>query len=403
MDDLEEMNKNLENSKDMDDMSEEKESIKEDMEQSQQNLEQNNKEDASEKQKSASDKMKEMSDKMSSMMASMQMEQLDIDIQATKQLLENLLTLSFDQEELMDNIKETNTGSPKYKDLIEEQNNLEGEFKMVEDSLHALSKRVMQIGSFVNKEVAEIRGNMDKSVDYLTERQKNNGLSRQQYVMTGLNNLALMLDEVLQSLQQQAASQMAGAQMCQMPKSGSSFKKMRQQQQQLNDKIGKMGEEGEGKEKQDGKSGENGMSSEEIAKMAREQRMIRKSIKELNEQFNKGGEKPFGNLEELMEDMEKNEEDLVNKELTNKLLERLKKIEIRLLEAENAEQQQERSPERKGDQAKDTHREVPPDIEEYLKKRRAEIDLYQTVPPTLNPFYKKIVNDYFKSITKFTP
>ena len=346
-----------------------------------------------------------MSDQMSEMQASMEMEQIELDIEATKQLLENLLTLSFEQEALMKKIKSTNPNSPRYPELIDEQNTIKRDFRMVEDSLQALSKRVFQLTPFITKEVARVKESMSGSITAFGDRKKNVGLSKQQYAMTGLNNLALLLDELLQNLQQQAASMMSGSQMCQKPNSsGQSMKKLREKQQQLSDKIGEMQQEQkEGKSKESGKSGQNGLDSEEIARLAREQRMLRKEIQKLNQKYNKDGKKPYGNLDEMIKEMEKVEEDLVNKRLSSELFKRLKKIETRLLEAEKAEEKQEMSPERKAEQAREEEKELPPEIEEYLKQRKAEIDLYQTLPPTLNPFYRDIVNEYFKSITKFNP
>lgn len=405
MKEMEKMNEELENSKKLDDFSEQEESIDEDMKESKKSLDENQKNDASKKQKSASEKMKEMSDQMSEMQASMEMEQIELDIKATKQLLENLLTLSFEQEALMKKIKSINPNSPRYPELIEEQNTIKRDFHMVEDSLQALSKRVFQLTPFITKEVSRVKESITGSITAFADRKKNIGLSKQQYAMTGFNNLALLLDELLQNLQQQAASKMSGSQMCQKPNSsGQSMKKLRQKQQQLNDKIGQMQkEQKEGNPKESGKSGKNGLDSEEIARLAREQRMLRKEIQKLNQEFNKNGQKPFGNLDEMSKEMEKVEEDLVNKRLSDELFRRLKKIETRLLEAEKAEQKQEMSPKREAEQAKEEKKEMPPEIEEYLKERKAEIDLYQTVPPTLNPFYRDIVNEYFKSITKFNP
>ena len=49
--------------------------------------------------------------------------------------------------------------------------------------------------------------------------------------------------------------------------------------------------------------------------------------------------------------------------------------------------------------AKQKARKMPPSIEEYLKKREAEIELYKTVPPSLKPYYRDLVEKYFKTIS----
>ena len=78
---------------------------------------------------------------------------------------------------------------------------------MVEDSLLALSKRNIQIQSFVNEEVARVNDNLEKSLEYLCERYTNNAIVSQQYAMTGYNNLALMLSETLKNMQEQMKAQ----------------------------------------------------------------------------------------------------------------------------------------------------------------------------------------------------
>ncbi|MEO1437588.1 MAG: hypothetical protein AAFV80_18765, partial [Bacteroidota bacterium] len=53
---------------------------------------------------------------------------------------------------------------------------------------------------------------------------------------------------------------------------------------------------------------------------------------------------------------------------------------------------------RKSETAQQIERQRPPSLEEYIKKREAEIEQYKTVSPNLKPFYKNLVEDYFKSL-----
>ncbi|MFZ1703933.1 MAG: DUF4175 domain-containing protein, partial [Saprospiraceae bacterium] len=105
-------------------------------------------------------------------------------------------------------------------------------------------------------------------------------------------------------------------------------------------------------------------------------------------------------LEELINSMDKIETDLVNKRLSYETLKRMKDIETRLLEAEKAEQQRELDEKRKSETALDKRREIPPSIQEYLKKRQAEVDMYKTVSPSLKPYYRSLVDQYYQSLKK---
>ena len=75
-------------------------------------------------------------------------------------------------------------------------------------------------------------------------------------------------------------------------------------------------------------------------------------------------------------------------------------ILTRLLEAEKADRQREYDNKRKAERASQQERKMPPSLEEYIKKREAEIELYKTVSPALKPYYKFLVEEYFKSLKK---
>jgi hypothetical protein len=61
---------------------------------------------------------------------------------------------------------------------------------------------------------------MEKAIAAMAESQTNEALTRQQYAMTSLNNLALLLDEALKQLQEQSANEMPGNANCKKPGEG---------------------------------------------------------------------------------------------------------------------------------------------------------------------------------------
>ena len=56
---------------------------------------------------------------------------------------------------------------------------------------------------------------------------------------------------------------------------------------------------------------------------------------------------------------------------------------------------------RKSEQAKNYEQRNPPEFEEYKRLKLKEIELLRTVPPGLNGYYKKKVNEYFQAIEKW--
>ncbi len=398
---IEEKNEELEKPKDLGDMEEQSEDIEQDMQESSEQLQQQKKQDASKKQKSASEKMKQMAESMKSMMASSNQEQMEEDMESLRQLLENLVTLSFDQEETMEDIQASQINTPNYVELVQKQYKIKDDFKLVEDSLQALSKRVFQIESFVTEKVTDVKRSIKDGLKELEERKKAPAATKQQYAMTGMNDLALMLSEVMQQMQQQMASQMQGSQMCENPgqgKGGKGKMKLGGMQQQLNDQISKMEQEMKGGKSPGGKGGDKGMSKQ-FAEMAAKQSAIRKALKEMQSEKQQQG-KGSKELQELIDEMDKTETDLVNKRLSAQMMKRQQEILTRLLETEEADRQREYEQKRESKTAQERERKMPPELEEYIKKREAEIEMYKSVSPSLKPYYKTLVEDYFNSLKK---
>jgi hypothetical protein len=412
MEELKEKNAELENPMDLPDTSEQEESIGKDQQQSSEQLDKKQNQKASGSQKSAAEKMEQMAFQMQSAMQSNAQEQEAEDMDALRQLLENIVQLSFDQEEVMAQVGTTNIRDPRFVDHGRRQRKLRDDAKVVEDSLFALSKRVPQIQSIVNREMNAVNANMDDATNYLGEARANErfkpmATDKQQHAMTSLNNLALLLDEALQQMMQQMQSNMPGSGNCSKPGQGQGSKpsmaKMKAQQQALQKQLEEMRKAMEkGGKKPGEKPGEQnpgGMGmpgmSQQLAQMAAQQAAIRKEMQRMAQELNKDGSGAGNELNRLAEEMEKQEKDIVNKNLTPETLRRQQDIMTRLLEHEKAERERELDQKRTSNEGQD---QPPPDPAKYfdhLRRKAREAELLRTVPPGLKPYYRDRVNAYF--------
>lgn len=398
LNDTDKKNKELDKPKDFDAQKEKSEDVKNEMEKSQEDIKQGDNKKAGQKQKKAARKMKEMAQSMSDDKESGDKEQAEEDYNALRQLLENLVSLSFDQEDLMGQYIRTPINTPKYVELGQKQRRIKDDFKMVEDSLFALSKRVSQIETFVIEKVGDVNTNIDNALYNIQERLKPQAQDFEQRSMKGFNDLALMLSEAMNSMQQQMSGQAAGSKSCKKPggKSSSSSGKPK-------DKISK-GQQGlteDMKKMMEGtKMGGGQPKSKEFAEMAARQAALRKALEGLKKQNQEEGKGAGGNkiLDEIIEDMNKTEKDLVNKRLTNEMLKRQKEIETKLLESEKAEREREFDNKRKAEQANQIDQKMPPALQEYIKKRQTEVELFKNVNPSLKIYYKNLVEEYFKTL-----
>ena len=336
----------------------------------------------------------------------------------------------------MNNVRTTSPATQSYLSNQTEQARLYNASRMIRDSLYALSKRIFQLAPTVNKETAQLEKSMKQATAAIEARQIGEALTREQYVMTHTNNLALMLNELLANLMQmQSQSQSGQSGKCSMPGgknpkpgAGDQLSDIITKQQQLGkamQQAGKTpgkGKEGKqpGKEGKDGKGGESGKSgengsgnsgqgqgsegtgeygdAEQLARLAEQQAAIRRQIQDLQSKLAGTGMGNSKELREIQQQMDRNEADLVNRRLTSQFLMRQQEIMTRLLQAEKSIREQEQDDKRASNAATEISRPVPPELQRYLQNRQQLLDLYRTIPPQLKPYYKQMVDEYFRNI-----
>lgn len=427
MNELQEKNDELKRKMELPDMDAEQQSASEEQKNAEENIEKGDNNKAQKNQKNASKKMKEMASKMKQAKQKSKQKQYEEDMEALRQLLDNLVQISYDEEKLINQTQTTSPNEPQFNTLTQQQHKLKQDFRIIQDSLETLSQRIFELQSFINDKVSDINKGFKKTIEFMEQKNVRNSNVNQQYLMTWMNDLALMLSEALEQMQQNAANQMPGDQMCQNPgnkpgKKPGKGKKLGQgsgMQQQLNDKIeemsGKPNKSGKPKApgdkqggqqqgangtggQQNGKEGENKPNSKDFAQMAQMQQAIRQALQEMKEkQGNDGKSKDGSALQRLIDQMNKTEEELFNKQITAEMLNRQKEILTQLLQYEQAEREQDQKEERESQSAQNIQRKLPSELEQYLKKRKAEIDRYRNVPPNLQPYYKKLVESYYNA------
>jgi hypothetical protein len=162
----------------------------------------------------------------------------------------------------------------------------------------------------------------------------------------------------------------------------------------LKERLDKQGQGGAG-----GGGGSQPSNSKEFAQLAAKQAAMRNALKKLQGELQEQGRGEKG-LDEAIDGMDKIERELVNKRLTNEMLQRQQQILTRLLEHEKAERERDQDEKRQAESARQVQPKMPPALEEYLKKRRAEIEQFRTVSPALKPYYKQLVEEYLKGSGK---
>ena len=381
-------------------------SINKSLSQSIKNLKEKKNKDAATAQKKTAQRMKELASQMEDSQEANEDDQLEEDASNIRMILENLVRLSFEQEEMIAGTRQIARNDPKYRELVFRQKEFSGKLKVVEDSLHQIGKRQIMIKPVIAKEIAAINLNIDLSLEALNTRSINIAVAKQQYTMTAINNLALLLDEALQRMNEQMSSNMKskpGNKACKSPSSQGKGKMQAKGMKDLQNKIGKQLEKlksGMEKAKKDGKGGMQGQGgiNREIAKLAAQQEALRNEMQKYQDEMNSKGLKDQGALNEAKNDMEQIEKDLINKQITQETINRQQNIITRLLESEKAEQMREQEERRESTEAKNQHVSSPDKGYQSNFKKRESQDNIRLVLPEINSFYKTKVNNYIIKI-----
>jgi hypothetical protein len=399
MKDLEKKDAELENPTGFKSPEEQQKSVSEQQQNSSQQLAKKENSKASQSQKSASQGMQKMADQMESQMQQSQQQSDKADANSLRNILNNLVQVSFAQEDLMKQNNPSN-GNMQYAEGAKKQKDLQDNAKSIEDSLYVLSKKSPQIQNMVNQEMEKINYNMKQAIDEMELRHGSEAAGRQQYSMTSINNLTLMLSEVLGAMQAQSKNHTPGSGSCNKPGgkgSHPSMSQLRQMQEQLSKQLSQMKgamEKGQQKGNKPGQANE-GMN-EQLAKMAAQQEYIRSQMQQAEDEMD-DAKKGTGAMGNVANDMNKTQEDILNKQITEATLQRQQEILKHLLEYEKSDKTQGQDPNFESHVAKKQFFGNQNPYFQYNMQKTQQDELLKTVPPDFNSFYKDKVNDYFNS------
>ncbi len=442
MEELREENKGLKKPMKLDQDKNEEKEIDQEQQEATDNLEQQQKSKAKKNQKSAAQKMKQMQQKMQSQM---QMggggsEQQQEDAEMLRQILDNLVDFSLEQENLMKGFKGISIDNPTYSNKLRKQSVLRENFIHIDDSLYALAMRTPKISDEVTEKLTEIEFNIDKSLERLADNQVVQGSANQQYTVTGSNDLAYFLSRVLDQMQ----NSMSGAQGKGSQSKGFQLPDIIKKQEELNGKMkdgskkkdgkDKEGEKGEGKQGQNGENGqegkdgnkdsngndekkgkkgkggkdgknENGESegkgeselekekrNEQLYEIYKQQQQLRNALEEkLKEQGIKNNR---GSA--ILRKMEQVEKELLEKGFNNQTLSKMLQLKHELLKVEDAtlEQGEEKRRESKTNQKTFSNQNINQIDKAKQYFNTTEILNRQVLP--LRQIYKQRVQEYFK-------
>lgn len=412
--DLDQENKELKDPLEIPNDKNEQEDVKKDLQKAADELNKNQPKKAQPKQKSAAAKMKEMSQKMAQAMDSGEMEQMQEDAKLLRQILDNLLAFSFDQERLIKTTNTAQTRSLELNKVLKKQQDLKQQFKHVDDSLFAVSSRNPRISELILKELSDVHYNLDKTLESLADNNIAKGASHQQYTLTASNRLADFLSNVQSQMNMDMQGQGQGK-----PKpgkgqgSGMQLPDIIKKQEGLGEKMkdgmkpgdkpgskpgegqksGKEGKDGKGASGEGNQEGENGSEGNagKVLEILKEQRQLRDALQKALEK-----EGMMNQGMDALQQMKEIEKQLINKGFKNDVLQKILNVKHELLKLEKAIQQQGEDTKRQSKTNDKSFNNTAAPLSKELKEYINSVEILNRQSLPLQPNFNQKVQNYFK-------
>jgi hypothetical protein len=349
----------------------------------QEQQQQGKQEQSKQSQEKASEGAQEMSEQLMQSMQSMMQKQLELNMKSLRQILENLEIYSRDVEASGETIKELTQGDPRYRAMLKEENRLTDGAQVIRDSLTLLAEKAPQVKEMVFTELEKMESSLADAKAQLQEQATGRASAKHQFSMMAANELALMLEQSMQQMQQMMAQQKKGKQNCQKPggakpKPGAMGKKMSELGKKI-ERLKKGKKQGKGK----------GVNGKELVQILAEQEQLRQQLEELSKEEGAQGNK--GNKLKVLEELDKIEEDLLNNKLEDNFVERYQRVETRLLEDERAELERKTKEERESEKASDLEQIENEALQKYLREKGITKEQLIQDDLRLTEFYQSIL------------
>lgn len=304
-----------------------------------------------------------------------------------KKISYDLLQLSYSQEDLSNTSGDLDKASPRFRSLAQEQQTLKNHLEKTADDLFKLSQQsyfiTPQIGAAINR---AFQG-MDQALSGYTARAPRSVAGQQQVAMGGLNSAIMELDQSLDQLSSSSSS--------------TGFSEMMEQLSQM---AGQQGQINQGTMSLlPGGTNPGQFSLEQQAAMGRlaaEQEALRQQMEQWS-QANQEVSKMMGRLGELGKEMKEVVDDLKNRQVDERTLQRQERILRRLLDAQKSVREREYRRERLSKTAEGIYaKESPDEVKLSMAPDEAKENLLRALKEGYTRDYQQLIRNYFEALAR---
>jgi hypothetical protein len=393
LDNLTKDNQQLKKPLDLPEISEDVKEVEKTLSKSNENLKNNQKQEAKKFQKKASKNMKKMSQQMQKAIADLQENTIDENIDDLRKILDNLIIFSFKQEGLLIKFNAISVSHPDFGNELKNQNELKTYFEHIDDSLFVLSMRLPQLTTKIQTELSNTHYNLGESLENLSNNRFDLAGSNQQYVMTSANNLADVLSNLLNDMQNNMGSfgNKGKKNSFSLPtlieKQKGLSKKLREGLKSKQNPKNKQGKGSGGKKENGGLEEQN---NGDLYKIYQQQNQLKR---QLEEALRQGGVNK--DINKVLKTMEQLENDIIEKGFSQETIERIEQLEYQLLKLNNAFFEQGIDKERKSNSSKFSSQRKQIKALQFKKRFYNQMEILNRQSLPLHEDFEKKVKKYF--------
>jgi len=300
--------------------------------------------------------------------------------------VDNLLTLSKEQESLRKNTEGTSPGSQQYKQSAKDQNDILRNLEKILKQMSELSQKTFAITPEMGRAMGEARAQMSRSLMSMQNRNSSHAIQSQNGAMKHLNEAANLIKSGLDKM-------MSGGEGGGMMSMMQQMQQLSQQQMNLNQLTQQLNQ---------GKL--SAQQRAQLQRLAEQQDMIRKSMGQLNKESQESGQskKLAANLEKILKEMEEVVTNLRSEKVNDELVQSQEKILSKLLDAQRSINERDFEKQRESESGKTFTRESPPEFdlttEEGMDRLRNE--LMKAAREGYTRDYEELIRKYYEALEK---
>jgi hypothetical protein len=291
----------------------------------------------------------------------------------------DLLNLSKGQEDVKRETMSSSQGSSKLQDLARQQMDLLSGLNSVANSLIELSQKTFAITPDMGREIGSALMNMNRAIESLSARDNSSASRFQTEAMSSLNRAVIQLGNAMQALMQGGAGGGLQFLLQQLNQLAMQQLGLNQATQELLQKLSLQ-------------------QQAEMARLAAQQELIRKSLQELMKEAEISGNrgKILGDLNKIAEEMKEVVSDLESNNLTEETIRKQDRILSRLLDAQRSIHERDFEKRRESRPGQDIVRESPPELNLQEDRDKIFQELLKAIREGYHRDYEVLIKKYIE-------